>query len=316
MNYNQLLNSQKTENAYLLVGDGFLVQKSLNFLKEKLNIQSEYDVSRFDSENFSADAIIESCEQVSFFAQNRLVVVSNINTVNESDKKKLANYVSQINPMCTLVFVDNLQKGTFDFLKIEKVNLVLNELELKDFVVKLFKQKGKTITPQTASELVGYCNKDINKLNLETEKLCAYIAERQEVTIDDIKLLVPQSEEVVVFELTTALGQKNASKSLSILYKLMGTVEQNNKLFALMSTNFQRMFFAVASKGLTNAQIAQKFGVKEFAISKVKELAKNFTIGALKDIVYQFCEVEFMIKNGLMAQENALVYIAEYILNR
>ena len=316
MNYNQFLNSQKTLNAYVFEGDGFLVQKSLNFLKQQLGIQSEYDVSRFDSENFSADALIESCEQVSFFAQNRLVVVSNLANVSEADKKKLTSYVAQINPMCTLVFVDNLQKGTFDFLKIEKVNLVLNELELKDFAIKTFKQRGKTISSQTATELVACCNKDVNKLNLEIEKLCAYLGERQEVVTEDIKLLVPQSEEVVVFELTTALGQKNASKSLSILYKLMGTVEQNNKLFALMSTTFQRMFFSTASKGLTNSQIAQKFNVKEFAISKAKDLAKNFTIGALKDIVYQFCEVEFMIKNGLMAQENALVYIGEYILNR
>ena len=79
MNYSQLVKQQQIQNIYTLRGDGFLVQKCLEFFKQKQGIASEYDISKFDSENFSADAIIESCEQMSFFAQNRLVVIKNIN---------------------------------------------------------------------------------------------------------------------------------------------------------------------------------------------------------------------------------------------
>lgn len=316
MNYSQLINQEKLNNVYTLGGDGFLVQKCLDFFKGKLGIQSEYDISKYDSENFSADAIIESCEQISFFAQNRLVVIRNISSITEADKKKLLEYTKKINPLCTLVFVDNENKGVFDFLKVEKVDLQLNEYELESFVEQTLKQKNKAIDKQDLKELILCCNKDINKISLELEKLCAYLGQRQQITLQDIRLLVPLSEEIVVFELTTALGIKNSQKSLSLLYKLMGNTEQNTKLFALMSTNFQRMFFSVISKDMTNQEIATKFGVKEFAITKSKQAAKNFTVGALKDIVYEFCDVEFMIKNGYMTLENALIYIVEYILNR
>lgn len=316
MNYSQLTKQEQLNNIYTLRGDGFLVQKCLEFFKEKCGIASEYDISKFDSENFSADAIIESCEQISFFAQNRLVVVKNVNNVLESDKKKLLEYTKKTNPLCTLIFVDNMSKGVFDFLKAETVDLQLADYELESFVCEVLKQKNKTMDKQDIKELVSCCNKDINKVNLELEKLCAYVGQRAQITLEDIRLLVPLTEEIVVFELTTALGEKNAKKSLKLLYKLMGNIEQNTKLFALMSTTFQRMFFSVISKTMTNLEIANKFGIKEFAITKSKQLAKNFTVGALKDIVYEFCEVEFMIKNGYMTLENALIYIVEYILNR
>ena len=316
MNYSQLVKQQQIQNIYTLRGDGFLVQKCLEFFKQKQGIASEYDISKFDSENFSADAIIESCEQMSFFAQNRLVVIKNINNVLEADKKKLLEYTKRINPLCTLVFVDNANKGIFDFLKAETVDLQLADYELESFVEQILQQKNKTMQKQDIKELISCCNKDINKINLELDKLCSYVGLREQITLDDIRLLVPLSEEIVVFELTTALGEKNAKKSLTLLYKLMGNIEQNTKLFALMSTTFQRMFFSVISKSMTNLEIANKFGIKEFAITKSKQLAKNFTVGALKDIVYEFCEVEFMIKNGYMTLENALIYIVEYVINR
>ena len=315
MNYSQFQKLDILSNVYVINGDGFLLKECLNVFKQKLNIQSEYDVSRFDSENFSCDAVIESCEQISFFAQNRLVVVSNLNKVLENDKKKLALYVQNVNPNCTLIFVDNLSQKMFDFLKVEEINLKLSDFELENLVDSQFAKHNKKIDFDAKQELISACNKDASKICMEIAKLASYANDKQVVKIQDIKLLVPQSMEIVVFELTTALGEKNAQKSLSILFNLLNRGEESNKLFALLSNNFQRMFFSVVSKNLTDAQIATKFNVKEFAIKKAKQQAKNFSVPNLKNIVYELCEVEFMFKNGLMNAENALVYIVEYILN-
>lgn len=316
MNYSQFTKLEKLDNLYIICGDGFLVKQTIKVIKQKLGISNEYDVSKFDNENFSANAIIESCEQISFFAQNRLVIVQNIDTVLENDKKKLNEYIKNINPLCTILFIDNLNKGVFDFLKIEKIDLKLTDIELVSFVIKSFEKQDKAISKEDATKLIEFCNKDINKIINEIKKLCAYVGENKNITQNDILEIVPLTEEFVVFELTTALGEKNTQKSLKLLYKLMGNVEQNTKLFALMSSTFQRMFFSVISKDMTNIEISNKLSVKEFAVTKSKQMAKRFTVGALKDIVYEFCDVEFMIKNGYMTLENSLIYMVEFILNR
>ncbi len=316
MTYSQFINLTSLKNIYTLCGDSFLATECVKFIKEKLNIESEYDISKFDNENFSCDALIESCEQISFFAKNRLCIVKDIKQILESERKKLLKYLENINSYTTLIFIDTLNSKVFDFIKAEKVELKLNDYELNEYVIKEFKKYGKQISKEAINTLAIYCLKDMNKINLEIQKLVAYCLNKVEITENDIKLLVSESEELVVFELTNLLGQKKAEKSLTTLYKLMGNIEQNTKLFSLLSTTFQRMFFAVLSKSLTDEEIAKIFSVKTFAITKLKQQAKNYTISALKDIVYEICDVEYYIKSGKMTLDNALVYIVMYIVNR
>lgn len=313
MTYNQFF-KEPIKQVYILYGDSFLAINCIDFIKEKLNIKSEYDISIFDSENFSVDAVIESCEQVSFFAKNRLIIIKNTTKLNESEKTKFKKYLKNINPSCVIVLLDSLKSNIFDFTDVEKVNLDLTDFELENLVKQMFEKKGKSINSETISLLNEFCQKNLSKISLEVNKLVAYCDEKESVTMQDVEKVVPASEELVVFELTKALGEKNASKSLKILLKLMGNVEQNNKLFSLMSSTFQRMFFTVVSKNMSDLEIANKFLIKEYAIKKLRLQAKNFTASKLKNIVYEFCELEYMVKNGLMSLDNALVYIVEFIL--
>ncbi len=316
MTYSQFINLTKLENIYTLCGDSFLATQCIKFLKQKLNIESDYDVSKFDSENFSCDALIESCEQISFFAKKRLCIVKDINQIADGEKKKLLKYLENINALTTLIFIDTTDKNVFDFLKATKVELKLNDYELNEYVINECNKYKKKISKEACMLLVNYCSKDLNKINLEIQKLVAYNLNKNEISISDIKLLVPLSEELIVFELTNMLGKKDVQKSLDTLFKLMGNIDQNTKLFNLLSVTFQRMFFAVVSKSLSDDEIAKIFTVKTYAITKLKEQAKNFSVVALKDIVYELCDLEYYIKSGKMTLENALVYIVEFILNR
>lgn len=313
MNYNQFLKDTNLKNIYTLCGDAFLADNCISNIKQKLEIINDYDITKFDADNFSCNALIESCEQMSFFAKKRLVIVKNLTSITVKDQTKLLSYIQNVNPLTTLIFLDTLNSGVFDFLKTEKVTLALNDYEIRDYIKQELANFNKTMANETINLLIDFCQKDMNRINLEINKLIAYIGERQEINLEDIKLLVPQTEELIVFELTTALGKKDAQKSLFLLSKLMGNVEQNSKLFALLSTQIRRMFFAAISKNLTDQEIANKLGVKEFAVKKLKEQCKNFSVSSLKNIVYELCEIDYNIKNGLMSLDNALYYLVEFI---
>ena len=247
MNYSQFVKQENFENAYTFVGDSFLMQKVVDFFIKKFALNS-YDISYFDADNFSCDKLIESCEQVSFFAKSRLVVVKNLNSLNESDKKKLVSYTKQINPNCTLLMYDSFNKGLFNLQGVQNIELSLYDNEIVNFVQKSFASKGKQIKENVVQELISCCNKDLNTINNEITKLCAYKQNESEITTQDISLLVPANEEIVIFELTTALGEKNSQKAVEILHKLMGNVEQNSKLFSLWSTKMHS-FFMITSSG-------------------------------------------------------------------
>ena len=155
--------------------------------------------------------------------------------------------------------------------------------------------------------------KNVLFLISEVDKLCAYKLKQKNITKKDIDEIATKSEEVVVFELTTALSTKNTDKAIYLLKKLMGSPDQNSKLFALISSNFRRMFFASISKQ-DNATLAKQFGVKEFAIVKAKEQAKNFSPKKLKNICELLSDIDYYSKSGQMSQENALYFLCFSIL--
>lgn len=312
MNLKGLSNYDNFYGCFILCGDTYLTSCAVNFIKQKMNITNSFDISIFDSENFSSNSIIESCEQVSFFTTNRLVIVKNVFQVLESDKKKLLEYIPKMNPTCTLLILDNMQ--VFDFLKCTKFNFTLTDIELVQETQKLAKEKGKSISKEDALYLANLVNKDLSSINTELEKLSMYTT-NDTILKEDINSVVTKTDDVVVFELTTALGKKDANKTLNILFNLLKQDNQANKLLPLMSNNFTRLFTISVSKNLTDELLAQKLGVKPFAVTKLRSQLKNFNPVKLKNIVYEFCDVDYMIKSGLMQPDTALIYIVEYILN-
>lgn len=312
MNLKNLSNYDNFYGCFILCGDTYLTSCAVDFIKQKMNITNSFDISVFDSENFSSNSIIESCEQVSFFTTNRLVIVKNVFQVLESDKKKLLGYMPKMNPTCTLLILDNMQ--VFDFLKCTKLNFTLTDIELVQETQRLAKEKGKLISNEDALYLANLVNKDLSSINTELEKLSMYTT-NDTILKEDINSVVTKTDDVVVFELTTALGKKDANKTLNILFNLLKQDNQASKLLPLMSNNFTRLFTISVSKNLTDELLAQKLGVKPFAVTKLRSQLKNFNPVKLKNIVYEFCDVDYMIKSGLMQADTALIYIVEYILN-
>lgn len=310
MIYSELISQQKLENVYILQGDFFLAKKCINFFCEKLNIK-QFDISLFDDENFSTESLINACEQMSFFAEKRLVVVKDIIKLTDKDKRSISAYLKNINPLCTLLFVDTFKSGIFDFTFKDKIELRLLKSEFIDFVNNEAKKYNKIFDKEAATTLIEYCNQNINRVLLEVQKLCAYES-NETISRSDVVKLVHADEEIGVFDLTTALGEKNISKSLHILSFIMGSVDQNSKIFSLLSNQFRRMFFVSSSKK-TDSELANIFQIKEFAVKKLRIQVKHFSVKKLKDILYELEEVEYMLKNAMFSQENALYYLVAYI---
>lgn len=313
MVFSEFIAQQDFKNLYLFQGDAYLAQKGIDFICQKQNIKS-FDISFFNDENFDAQAMVTACEQMSFFAEKRLVVVKDLLKLTEKDKKLITEYTKKINPLCILVFIDTFKSGIFDFVSKDKVELKLLPNELNQFVYSEAKKSNHIFDKEAISTLINFCNDDLSKMVIEIKKICDFKGESENITKQDVELLVHKDEEAGVFDLTNALGEKNVSKSLHILAQIMGGVEQNSKIFALLSTQMRRMFFIVTSKK-SDIELANIFQVKPFAVTRLRRSAKNFSAKKLKDILYELEDVEYMLKNAMFSQENALYYMVTYICN-
>ena len=133
-------------------------------------------------------------------------------------------------------------------------------------------------------------------------------------TKQTIDLLVTKDIELKVFDLTTALGQKDKSRAIQILNDMLLLNESPIKILGLISGHFRRMMFAKINKE-GDASLANALGCREYAITKAKQQAMAFTAMQLKKIEALILECDYIIKSGQMSQENAIYYLVLAIVN-
>ena len=314
MNYQELIKSNIDANVYLLKGDAFLCQQAKKQIVEKLKV-TNIGISLFTDENFDVNNLLNACNQFSFFDEKRVVIVQDLTKeLSQDNKTRIINYSKAPNTNCVLVLIDTISSGVFDFLKdVAVVECKTSELFVVDYISKQFKDNNKQIAIDVCKKINEYCLGDLNRINLEIKKICDYLLDQTEVTDQVVDLLVAKETELKVFELTDALGKKDYNKSIKCLNEMLVAGEPPIKILSLIAGTFRRMLFAKINKG-TNAELAKALNVKEYAITKAKQMSAFFSASQLKNILSLLLEADYSIKSGQMTQENVLFFVVAKIV--
>ena len=300
------------KNCYLFSGEDYLLfTRGFSMILKRANLLlPDFNYVKFDDENFSMKAVLDSCEVLPMGDQWRVVLMKNIQKISENDKKMLLEYLKTPSQTTILVIFDFYQK--FGFLK-ENAEFVdckrFDNATALGVVGNEFAKRGKKISDEGAKTLLDYCNGFLTRVVSEVEKLDYFDMDEPMVTKKMVEDLVAKDNEVVVFELTEALGHKKGDKAI----KLLELLKKEPGIFGLITNHFRRLFF-ISVSGLNDKELANLIGVKEYAISKQRTQIKNFSKMQLKKIYALLEEIDYSIKSGAMLQENALNYLVLSIL--
>lgn len=307
---------QKSETllpVYRLTGNDILaLDNALKLIEERAKISMpELNKAFFNDENFDAEKIVLSCQQMPLMSEKRLVVVKNVAKAKESDIKKLEEYCQNPAQETVLVFQEVLGLNVFSKLSSEKVLCnKLDSLELSKIVQQKFQESQINITQDAIMLLIEFCGNDQMRINSEMSKLL--FCGKKDLTVDDIKKQVKKSDEYSIFEITTALSNGNGDKAIKLMKKMLETMDFP-VILGLISAHYRRILYAGLSEG-TNAEIAKHLGVKEFAIAKAKTVAKSLSPTKILKISNLILDVDYDIKSGKMNAENAMYYLVFQIV--
>ncbi len=314
MKFNEFVTKIEKLNEPLILIEGedsFLIDKTIQILKQKIVTNFEdLNFAQVDSENFDVQAIVESCQQLPFASEQKMLLVKNITKITEDELLFLKNYSLSPNPSTCLVIVDkNKIFNLENFFKIDCSQIsVFQQKKLIEDELKIY---NKTITSEGSEELIFRCDNNSGKIMNELTKLIFY-CEQNVITKEDVENVVIKDLQYEVFKLTDFLAKKNSKKTIEITDNLL----ENKEVVALLGliyASFRRIFFASISD-LSDENLAKILKVKPYAITKSRESAKSFSQRALKKIVGLCEEVDFMLKNGQMSAENCLYYLVFNIL--
>ena len=322
MKFAQLKKSliSNVESCYMIFGeDSFLCEASVNLIEKQLfgNIdKNNLNKQVFSSEDLNVKKLIDCLNVVPFFADKKLVIYKDYDGKKNAElSEKIKEYLKLPCESTVFVIITSTDSDIFKNLQKYCTDVDCSRLEkpmLIKWIENSLQAKNAQISPDACELLISFTNGYLSRISLELEKLVSLSG--GDIKSEHIKAIVPKDLEYSIFELTDSLSKGDTFKAQTIKQDLLSDKKNYAVIQNLICNHFRRLFFALTSEG-TDAEIASMLSVKEYAITKAKQLATKFGAKKLKEIVELCADLDYKTKTSQMSQENAVNYLFMKILS-
>ncbi|MDJ1501664.1 DNA polymerase III subunit delta [Xanthocytophaga agilis] len=254
--------------------------------------------------------IVTQARRFPMMAERQVVIVKEAQEVSdlqrEEGQKLLESYVQ--NPVPSTILVLAHKHKTLDgrkgLAKTLDKNAVLVDAKkmydnkLPDWVIFYVKDKEYRIQPPAAQLLADYIGNDLSRLSNEIDKLILNIPAKSEITPDHIQKYVGISKEYNVFELQTALIQRNVLRANQIIHYFESNPKSNPAIMvvATLFGFFSKVLLAHASADRSEAGIAAAVGVNPYFAKDYLTAIRNYPLRKAMHIIHYLREADLQCK--------------------
>jgi DNA polymerase III subunit delta len=239
--------------VYLLLGpEAFLVRRALASLKEKAMPQDAlaFNFIECSAKDSTPARIVHEANTFPLMSSRRVVIVTDLEKLAEGGQETLAAYLVSPQKKTVLVLVaEDIDRRTSFYKRIlEHASIVecrkLEGVALRRRAEQTFSQQGCRISSSALDLLVDLAGGDLSSMMGEIEKLILYAGTEKTIRDATVELLVEGSRQHGIFELTTAMGQKDRKAALRLLGNLLESGEAPLYILAMMAWHFRRIIIA------------------------------------------------------------------------
>lgn len=315
---------------FLYGEDTYRLKQKIKELKQKHITASlgDTNLAVLDGKTVTADNIIRQVLAFPFLAKSRLIIIENLLNSRKPSaspkagetspkggetREKIVEFLPKIPSSSIVVFAEEgmPDKRTALFKKLNQPKIsqefkLLEPNELNRWIQKQVEERGGEIEPDAISKLVEYVGNDLWRLSNELDKLTAY---SQQLTAENIELLIKPQIESNVFNLIDNIGAKNRKRALQELHQLLEAGQNELYILSMIVYQFRNLLIVrdFVERGVTNQyDIAKKASLHPFVAGKTLAQAKNYTIEELKKIYALLLDYDIAIKTGKIDSKTAL----------
>ena len=207
----------------------FLLHHYLEQLRKLLTdeLTESFNSHKLTNETFEIRAFADAVENLPMMAESTFVWVDEIDIfkMNEADREKMIDILSDIPEYCTVVFTyettpwkpDKRQKKLWD--AVQKCGTVVEfpkqeQRDLIAWVTRHFAANQKRISTDLCAYLIDITGGTMTALAGEIGKICAYSGAEQ-IVKSDIDAVTEPVLDAVVFQMTEQLSRKEYGAALS-----------------------------------------------------------------------------------------------------
>jgi len=287
-----------------------LVKQCLNGVE-----QDDFNVQKLSARLVSIQDIVFDAMSLPLGSDRKVLIVTEpyflsnekekVSFEKEQDYDALIRYLKNPSQATDLIFFletkeVNTKSDIYKLLK-ETAKImpqeVLTEDMLKNMGNGIFVRKGASITQEALDELVSRCGDDVSKFTSEATKLSLY---KNEINIDDVKLMVSARLEDNAFNMCEALIHGKISKALKIYYDLRINKEEPVRLISLLAGQFRFLLEVghLINKNMTFESIASELKCHPFRVKKSSQSLVMISQKSLRNVLDELYKEDFAIKSG------------------
>ncbi len=306
---NEDIKNESYKQMYLLFGEeAYLRRQYMDKLKTALSPETDsMNIHYFEGKNLVIGEVIDLAETMPFLAERRVIVMENTGLF-KSGGEMLAEYLEQPAPAAFFIFAESeVDKRCKLYKQVSKQGravefAVQDERTLKRWVAGLLKKEGKQITERNVEYFLDKTGTDMGNIRMELEKLICYCMDRNVVEKDDIDQVCTTRISSHIFDMISAIGDKQTKKALTLYYDLLALKEPPMRILFLIARQCNTLLQAkeLKKKGYDNKAIGVKTGLPGFVAGKYVSQAAKFKEMELKRAVEQCVEAEEAVKTGRM----------------
>jgi len=307
------------KRVYLLFGEeSFLVRLYAERLADAVCPADARAMNavRLEGKAATAEAVEDAAETMPFLSEYRLVLVKDsglFEAGRKDESERMAAYLDKIPETAVVVFAEsNVDKRGRLYKAADKQGLAVEmktpeDAELSAWVAKRMKDAGLTISGGAAAYLLRIVAHSMEALYVEADKLCAY-KKQGEITKADIDDICTKALATRIFDLTDAIGAKDAEKALQIYANMLLMKESPLMILAMMARQYRLILQCghLAARRVPQAEAAKQLGAHPFVVKECTRQSGNFTGAVLKKGLRDCLDTDIAIKTGAMEDRLAV----------
>lgn len=271
----------------------FLLQHYLKQLHKVIvdPLTESFNFHKLTAETFDLRTFADCVENLPMMAERTMVVVDEIDIfkLNETDRERMIEIISDIPDYCTVVFTyettpfkpDKRLKKLWDavnsngtLVEFEKQN----QRDLVSWITRHFAAAGKRITPDLCVYLIDITGGTMTALSGEISKICAYSG-AEDICRADIDAVVEPVLDAMVFQMTDLLGQGQCGAALLKLQQLLKMQQEPIPILGAIGGHFRRLGTAkiLLDNGKNAADFMKLTGLSDYSARKTMSAASRFS---------------------------------------
>jgi DNA polymerase-3 subunit delta len=241
------IKKKKFKPLYYFFGeDSYNLSTTLSTLESSFTpmLQSDFDKEIIYSEDKSVGDILGHASSFPFGSERKLIIVKEAEKLK--DKKPLKDYADSPVDFTVLAFfhnglITNLNSEPFKTLDAKGFLYEAKELKGKHLISWLVheaEEKGKIFPDENAQLMVDIVGENRSILEVQLEKICIFLNNKKEITIETIQQISSELKQFNIFDLQNAIGLKDKTKSLSVANNLLDNGAEPTFIISMLTRYF------------------------------------------------------------------------------